>query len=80
MQPGAFNADAAIPGLDIDPPNVGYAENGKPIFERGRKKEGESDADGLGGWIGRMVSRTRNRRGSEGGSRGGYGRVEQDES
>lgn len=78
MSPGALNPESAIPGLDIEPPDVGYAENGKPILDRGRRSEGEEGGDGLGGWIGRMVSRTRNR--SEGGSRGGYGRVGQDES
>ncbi len=68
-QPGMFSADHAIPGLDIDPPDVQLDENGKP---RGRS---QSTQEGLGGWIGRMVSRTR--QGSN--SRGRYGKVGEDE-
>lgn len=77
MQPGAFGADAAIPGLDIDPPDVEYGENGRPMLDRGRRKEQDS-GEGFGSWIGRMVSRTR--KDGHGESRGGYGRVGQDES
>lgn len=69
-QPGVFSADAAIPGLDIDPPDIQLDENGKP---RGRSG---STQDGIGGWIGRMVSRTR----QESSSRGQYGKIQQDES
>ncbi len=68
-QPGMFSADAAIPGLDIDPPDIQLDENGKP---RGRS---QSRQEGLGGWIGRMVSRSR----QESGSRGQYGKIGQDE-
>lgn len=75
-QPGAFSADAAIPGLDIDPPDIEYGENGKPRYDRGRKNESEG-GEGLGSWIGRMVSRSR--KDDQGESRGGYGRVGQDE-
>jgi sugar porter (SP) family MFS transporter len=75
-QPGAFSADAAIPGLDIDPPNIEYGENGRPMYDRGRRQESEA-GEGLGSWIGRMVSRTR--RDNPGESRGGYDRVGQDE-
>jgi hypothetical protein len=77
MQSGAFSIDAAIPGLDIDPPNIEYGENGKPMLDRGRRNERDG-GEGFGGWIGRMVSRSR--KDSPGGSRGGYGRVGQDES
>lgn len=66
--PGAFSANDAIPGLDIDPPDVQLDANGKP---RGRNENN----DGLGGWIGRMVSRTR----QESSSRGQYGKVGQTE-
>ena len=75
-QPSAFSADAAIPGLDIDPPNIEYGENGRPMNDRGRRKESEA-GEGLGSWIGRMVSRSRKDSRAE--SRGGYGRVGQDE-
>lgn len=67
-QPGVFSADAAIPGLDIDPPVVDLDADGKP---RGRSE----NAEGLGGWIGRMVSRTRR----ESSARGQYGKVGQAE-
>lgn len=75
MHPGAFNADAAIPGLDIDPPDIEYGENGKPLLDRGRRRE-QDGREGLGGWIGRMVSRSR--RDSNAG-RGDYGRVGHEE-
>jgi hypothetical protein len=82
-QPGDFGADAAIPGLDISPPDVEIRQNGKPINgdgPRGRNDMSEDNSGGVGGWIGRMVSRTRRgRRGSAAGGKNGYGRVEQDE-
>ena len=67
-QPGMFSADSAIPGLDIDPPDIQTDANGKP---RGRSG---STQEGLGGWIGRMVSRSRR----ESGSRGRYGKIGED--
>lgn len=79
--PGAFGASDAIPGLDIDPPDLGGMSDGKPTTgERGRRR-GESSAsasEGVGGWISRMVSRTRRRKDSQGAS-GSYRQVEQDE-
>jgi len=69
-----FGASDAIPGLDIDPPNLEIDADGKPIQNRGRSQDG---GEGLGGWIGRMVSRTRTREGSES-NRGQYGRIGQD--
>jgi hypothetical protein len=75
MQPGAFSASDAIPGLDIDPPDIETGPDGKPVeTSRGRNANGE----GLGGWIGRMVSRTRNER-SASASKGRYDKVDQDE-
>ena len=82
-----FGAESAIPGLDINPPDVEVGENGKPIYGesgmrgRGSMSEGRPGGDGLGGWIGRIVSRSRQRSQSTqgGGGRGGYGRVGQDE-
>jgi hypothetical protein len=76
-QPGAFGAEAAIPGLDINPPDIEYGENGKPVLDRGRRNE-QDGGEGIGSWIGRMVSRSRTD--GRGESRGGYGRVGQDES
>ena len=71
--PGNLGADSAIPGLDIDPPDVAMDSNGKPIYEgsRGRQREG-SMMEGVGGWISRMVSRTRSRGGD---STGGESRT-----
>ncbi|KAI1615306.1 MFS transporter [Exophiala viscosa] len=71
QQPGMFSADNAIPGLDIDPPHIDLDSNGQP--RRGRS---ESNAEGLGGWIGRMVSRSRQESNA---SRGQYGKIGQDE-
>jgi hypothetical protein len=48
----------AIPGLDIDPPNVNIL-NGKPQYSAD-----EESGEGVGGWISRMVNRNR----SDGGS------------
>lgn len=45
---------SAIPGLDIDPPSVSI-QNGKPQYSNADGDNGE----GVGGWIARMVSRTR---------------------
>lgn len=64
---GPFSASDAIPGLDIDPPDVDLDANGRP---RGRS----DSTQGLGNWIGRMVSRSR----QESGSRGQYNKVRQD--
>ena len=83
-----FGAESAIPGLDIDPPDVEVGQNGKPIYGesmrgRGSMSEGRRPGgEGLGGWIGRIVSRSRQRSQSTqgaGGGKGGYGRVGQDE-
>ena len=71
-RPGMFNADDAIPGLDIDPPEMNIGPDGKPVSkQRGRT---EDSGEGLGGWIGRMVSRNRNRDRSNS-NRGQYGRL-----
>lgn len=74
---GNFSSTDAIPGLDIDPPDLQIDADGKPITQRSRGR-GENNGEGLGGWIGRMVSRTRNRERSDS-RRGQYGRIGQDE-
>ena len=68
--PGNFTADNAIPGLDIDPPS-GSTENGKPQH----LPDAPASSEGFGGWISRMVQRTK------GDSKGGgdYGRLVQDD-
>ena len=74
-QPGAFSASDAIPGLDIDPPDMEIGPDGKPVeSSRGRSANGE----GLGGWIGRMVSRTRRESHASQG-KGSYGKIDQNE-
>ena len=65
--PGPFSASDAIPGLDIDPPDVDLDANGRP---RGRS----DSTQGLGNWIGRIVSRSR----QESSARGQYNNVGQD--
>lgn len=55
-QPGQFNPDNAIPGLDIDPPDVQH-ENGKPVYTQNRN-------EGLGGWISSMVNRNKDNKDS----------------
>lgn len=81
--PGTIGVDAAIPGLDIDPPDVEIGQDGKPIYgdgPRGRNTMSEDRSEGMGGWIGRMMSRTRRESsGSRAGGKNGYGRVGQDE-
>lgn len=68
--PGNFTADSAIPGLDINPPSVAM-ENGKAQLP----PEAPASSEGLGGWISRMVQRTK----GEGKGGGGYGRLGQDD-
>jgi hypothetical protein len=80
-RPSDLGADAAIPGLEIDPPDVEIGQNGKPIYTdrpRGRNIMSEDRSEGVGGWIGRMISRTRGER-SGTAAKNGYGRVGQDE-
>jgi hypothetical protein len=47
---------SAIPGLDIDPPHV-HIKNGKPQY--GGPDENDSQSEGVGGWISRMVKRNK---------------------
>ena len=81
---GNFTADNAIPGLDINPPD-GAAENGKQqkMPSEAQTNSGDGGGGGLGGWISRLVSRSRGdgKKGSGGSGRGGgaYGRLGQDE-
>jgi len=52
---GSLGPSSAIPGLDIDPPHVSIV-NGKPQYAA---SIANSDAEGVGGWISRMVNRTK---------------------
>lgn len=66
---------SAIPGLDIDPPHVSIV-NGKPQYAT----DDESN-EGVGGWISRMVNRTKGDGGSslKSGRSGSYRQVDQDD-
>ena len=76
--PGTFSASDAIPGLDIDPPDLAIGKDGKAIMSESSRGRSAGDGEGIGGWIGRMVSRTRrDRSGSQ--RAGAYGRVAQDD-
>jgi len=71
-RPGNFTSDNAIPGLDINPPSVSV-ENGKAQLPT----ETPAQSEGLGGWISRMVQRTKGEGKTDGG--GGYGRLGQND-
>lgn len=74
---GRYDPDDAIPGLDIDPPDLGADTHGK-VVESSRGRSAETN-EGIGGWIGRLISRARN--GDVGSNnRGQYGRIQQRES
>lgn len=57
-QQGQFGAESAIPGLDIDPPNISGDNNGK-FGRRASRDEGGGRSEGIGGWISNMVSRSK---------------------
>jgi len=64
-RPGNFDADSAIPGLDINPPDGQDA-----------KMATEDQNEGVGGWISRMVNRSKNNTRSPSGT---YRQVGQDD-
>ncbi|RDL38266.1 Uncharacterized protein BP5553_02606 [Venustampulla echinocandica] len=51
-----LGSSSAIPGLDIDPPHV-FIKNGKPQY--GTPPVAEDSTEGRGGWISRMVNRSK---------------------
>ncbi|KAI5283411.1 hypothetical protein KEM54_002152 [Ascosphaera aggregata] len=63
--PGRFGSDAAIPGLDINPPSVGspsrlsFVQNARgrsgSFGSRRYDDAGGTGAEGLGGWISNMI-------------------------
>ena len=69
--PGRLGPDSAIPGLDINPPNV-PVEDGKPQLPE------EPRSEGIGGWISRMTSRTKKDGKPSNGDVGAYRRLDQD--
>ncbi|MCJ1399560.1 hypothetical protein MMC11_002762 [Xylographa trunciseda] len=74
-RPGNFTADNAIPGLDINPPIDG--ENGKSQLADGNDDRRQSE--GIGGWISRMVNRSKSDDKGAGGEAGLYRRLGQDD-
>ena len=70
---GTFTADNAIPGLDINPPSD-PAVNGKPRLPSDTSTKNE----GLGGWISRMVQRTKGEGKKD--ASGEYGRLGQNDN
>ena len=75
-QGGNITADHAIPGLDIDPPGSS-GKNGRPTSER--QASGNSQGEGVGGWISNIVARARGGGDGSDAASGQYKRVEQDE-
>ena len=74
-RPGGFTADNAIPGLDINPPVDG--ENGKSQLADGDNDQRQSE--GIGGWISRMVNRSKSDDKGARGEAGLYRRLDQDD-
>ena len=70
---GNLNADHAIPGLDINPPN-GDVENGKSHVP-----QEENHSEGIGGWISRLANRSRSEGKGSGGQTGSYKRLGQED-
>lgn len=55
--PGQFGAEAAIPGLEIDPPHIHMDGNGKPLPQS--QRDGSRRGEGIGGWISNIVTRNK---------------------
>lgn len=55
--PGQFGPEAAIPGLEIDPPRNHSDSNGKPIPPPQRDSSRRNE--GIGGWISNMLNRNK---------------------
>ena len=68
--PGNLGPDSAIPGLDINPPNVPI-EDGKPQLPE------EPRSEGIGGWISRMTNRSKKDGKPSNGDAGVYRRLDQ---
>jgi hypothetical protein len=63
-----FGADSAIPGLDINPPEV-------------PDEEGRAEGEGVGGWISNLVKNARGGKGNDDdGQSGKYKKVDQDDA
>lgn len=65
--------DAAIPDLEIDPPDVELSDGGKPLYSKDA-----NEGEGVGGWISNLVKKSKGETENGGGS-GKYKRVGQDD-
>lgn len=68
-------ADAAIPGLDINPPAL-EVRDGQPVYKR-QGSERSQPGEGLGGWISNIAKRAKG--GDDASGSGKYKRIEQDD-
>lgn len=76
-QYGQSGADNAIPGLDIDPPNVSADDTGK--YARPSPQGANDDrSEGFGGWISSMVNRHKSSKQRAQGDQ--YRRLDQEEN
>lgn len=76
-QYGPLGADNAIPGLDIDPPNMSpsaYNKSVRPVNPEGHA----SRSEGFGGWISNMITRHKESRSSAQNNQ--YSRLGQEEN
>lgn len=71
---GQHGADSAIPGLDIDPPDV-RLEDGKPMFSASA-----DHSEGVGGWITKLVKRAKGATDDDKQNSGNYKAVGQNDS
>ncbi|KAI9853191.1 MAG: hypothetical protein M1838_000047 [Thelocarpon superellum] len=76
LRRGILDPGNAIPGLDIDPPDVSV-ENGKPQLPTDEGQE--SGTEGVGGWISRMVRSGRGNGKASNGQNGDYRPLDQSE-
>ena len=74
---GRFDADSAIPGLDINPPAVSI-ENGKPHLPI--DDQVVSRKEGIGGWISKMVNRGKKEGKGSTGDAGMYRQLDQSDN
>ena len=80
-QPGNLGADSAIPGLDINPPNMAQAQddNSKPVHSVLRdQNDGARGAEGMGGWISSIFGKPKGRGSNARGTQ--YRRLGQEEA
>jgi len=75
-QHGQFGPESAIPGLDIDPPNLHHADSSRPSHSVSQE-DSSRRAEGIGGWISNMINYHKGSGAKVDGRQ--YRRIEQDE-